>query len=157
MNKFIFGLSQNSKQILLLKNASKISQTFQKFSSSAEIGSKEHLDTLVSKNKVVVFMKGNPEEPKCGFSNAVVQIMRMHDVKYDAHDVLQDERIRQGIKDYSEWPTIPQVFLNGELIGGCDILIQMHQNGELIEQLQKNGITSALLQEANEKGEKDEK
>jgi len=104
------------------------------------------ISNLVKKNKVVVFMKGIPEEPRCGFSNAVVQILRMHGVTYDAHDVLKDEELRQGIKDFSTWPTIPQVFINGEFVGGCDILLEMHKNGELIEELKKAGITSALLE-----------
>merc|ERR1711978_117236 len=93
---------------------------------------------LVAKSDVVVFMKGVPSAPRCGFSNAVCQIFRMHDVPFEAHDVLQDEILRQGIKDYSNWPTIPQVFFKGEFIGGCDILLQMHQSGERIEELQKN-------------------
>ncbi|KAK0081122.1 hypothetical protein PV325_012741 [Microctonus aethiopoides] len=101
---------------------------------------------LVKKNKVVVFMKGVPEAPKCGFSNAVAQILRMHGVEYDSHDVLENEELRQGIKDFSNWPTIPQVFMNGEFVGGCDILLQMHQNGELVEELEKIGIKSALLE-----------
>ena len=96
-------------------------------------------------------MQGNPEAPKCGFSNAVVQILRMHGVKYDAHDVLLDEDLRQGIKDFSNWPTIPQVYVNGEFVGGCDILLQMHQNGELIDVLYKNaGIKSALAETPTE-------
>lgn len=107
------------------------------------------ISNLVKKNKIVVFMKGVPEEPRCGFSNAVVQILRVHGVTYDAHDVLKDEKLRQGIKDFSNWPTIPQVFINGDFMGGCDILLEMHKNGELIEELKKAGITSALL----EKGE----
>lgn len=90
-------------------------------------------------------MKGNPEAPRCGFSNAVVQILRMHGVQYDSHDVLQNDEIRQGIKDFTNWPTIPQVFIKGEFVGGCDILMQMHQNGELVEELKKVGIRSALL------------
>lgn len=130
------------------------------------------IEELTKKNKVVVFMKvccslmrnncetinfccafqGNPEAPKCGFSNAVVQILRMHGVKYDAHDVLLDEELRQGIKDFSNWPTIPQVYISGEFVGGCDILLQMHQNGELIDVLHKNaGITSALAENPTEK------
>ncbi|ODN04959.1 Glutaredoxin-related protein 5, mitochondrial [Orchesella cincta] len=120
-----------------------------KFSSDAAPLSKEHIEKLVKNNKVVVFMKGVPDEPRCGFSNAVVQVLRMHGVtSYDSHDVLQDENIRQGIKDYTNWPTIPQVFINGEFVGGCDILIEMHKNGELVEQLSKVGIKSALLDEA---------
>ncbi|CAD6228114.1 GSCOCG00006359001-RA-CDS [Cotesia congregata] len=102
------------------------------------------IPNLVKQNKVVVFMKGVPEEPRCGFSNAVVQIFRMHGVKYDAHDVLASDELRQGIKDFSNWPTIPQVFINGEFVGGCDILLQMHQSGELIKELEKAGLTSAL-------------
>ena len=71
--------------------------------------------------------------------------LRMHDVKFESHNVLADEEIRQGIKEFSNWPTIPQVFFEGEFIGGCDILLQMHQSGELVEELNKIGIKSALL------------
>ncbi|CAG9100987.1 unnamed protein product [Plutella xylostella] len=112
---------------------------------AAEANVNEKIDKLVKNNKVVVFMKGVPDAPRCGFSNAVVQIMRMHAVPYESHDVLSDEAIRQGIKDYSNWPTIPQVFINGEFVGGCDIMLQMHQSGELVEELKKVGIKSALL------------
>jgi len=115
----------------------------------------QEIDQLVKNSKVVVFMKGVPSEPKCGFSNAVVQIMRMHGVKYDAHDVLKDEELRQGIKEFSKWPTIPQVFINGEFVGGCDILLQLHQSGDLIEELDKAGVKSALLDESAKK--KDDK
>ncbi|XP_050711103.1 uncharacterized monothiol glutaredoxin ycf64-like [Eriocheir sinensis] len=124
---------------------------------SSRVGSKEYFDELLAKNKVVVFMKGTPDAPRCGFSNAVVQIMRMHGVDYDAYNVLADESVRQGIKEYSEWPTIPQVFINKEFVGGCDIVLQMHQNGELIEELQKVGITSALLEAEAGQGDKGEK
>ncbi|XP_059474579.1 glutaredoxin-related protein 5, mitochondrial [Neocloeon triangulifer] len=110
-------------------------------SSSAE----ERIGGLVKQSKVVVFMKGVPAEPKCGFSNAVVQILRMHGVQYDAHDVLKDEAVRQGVKDFSKWPTIPQVFVDGEFVGGCDILLQMHQSGDLVDLLGQAGIKSALL------------
>lgn len=120
------------------------------------------IDKMVKNNKVVIFMKGTPEEPRCGFSNAVVQIMRMHGVKYDSHNVLENEEIREGmkqlkqififcnaiyfsgIKTFSNWPTIPQVFINGEFVGGCDILLNMHQNGELVGELKKVGIKSEL-------------
>merc|ERR1712192_344961 len=95
----------------------------------------EKIQALVDKEKVVVFMKGVPDAPQCGFSNAVCQIMRMHDVTFTGHNVLADEELRQGIKDFSNWPTIPQVYLEGEFIGGCDIMLQMHQSGELIEEL----------------------
>ncbi|KAG0717517.1 Glutaredoxin-related protein 5, mitochondrial [Chionoecetes opilio] len=124
---------------------------------SVQVGSKEFFDDLVGKKKVVVFMKGTPDAPRCGFSNAVVQILRMHGVEYSAHNVLDDEGVRQGIKEYSEWPTIPQVYMNKEFVGGCDILLQMHQNGELIDELKKVGITSALLEAEAGQGDKEDK
>ncbi|XP_025725194.1 glutaredoxin-related protein 5, mitochondrial [Callorhinus ursinus] len=117
--------------------------------------SAEQLDALVKKDKVVVFLKGTPEQPQCGFSNAVVQILRLHGVRdYAAYNVLDDPQLRQGIKDYSNWPTIPQVYLNGEFVGGCDILLQMHQNGDLVEELKKLGIRSALLDEKKDQDSK---
>lgn len=116
-----------------------------------ETVSKEQIEKMVKNNKVVVFMKGVPDAPKCGFSNAVVQIMRMHAVPYDSHDVLANDAIRQGIKDFTNWPTIPQVFIDGEFVGGCDIMLQMHQNGELIDELKKVGIESALVKTAEDK------
>ncbi|XP_004467703.1 glutaredoxin-related protein 5, mitochondrial [Dasypus novemcinctus] len=118
-------------------------------------GSSEQLAALVKKNKVVVFLKGTPEQPQCGFSNAVVQILRLHGVRdYAAYNVLDDPELRQGIKDYSNWPTIPQVYLNGEFVGGCDILLQMHQNGDLVEELKKLGIRSVLLDEEKDQDSK---
>ena len=111
----------------------------------------EKFDEVVKKDKVVVFMKGVPEQPMCGFSNAVVQILRMHGVEgYGAYNVLEDEELRQGVKEYSSWPTVPQVYIGGEFIGGCDIVLQLHQQGELIEELQKVGIRSLLLDKAEE-------
>lgn len=104
------------------------------------------LGEMVKKDKVVVFMKGTPAQPMCGFSNAVVQILRMHGVdSYAAYNVLEDQDLRQGVKDFSNWPTIPQVYFNGEFVGGCDIFLQMHQNGDLVEELKKLGIRSAVL------------
>lgn len=116
-------------------------------------GSKEHIDSLIDKdkNKVVVFMKGTPEFPQCGFSNAVVKVLDYHGVTgYGSFNVLENEHIRQGIKDYSSWPTIPQVYIGGEFVGGCDIIIEMHKNGELIDELKKVGIQSALLESDEE-------
>ncbi|XP_066532392.1 glutaredoxin-related protein 5, mitochondrial [Hoplias malabaricus] len=115
-------------------------------SGSGSGSEQQKLEELVKQRKVVVFMKGTPEQPLCGFSNAVVQILRMHGVEdYSAHNVLEDQELRQGVKAFSNWPTIPQVFFNGEFVGGCDILLQMHQSGDLVEELQKLGIRSALL------------
>lgn len=117
----------------------------------------EKISNLIKQDKVVVFMKGVPEQPRCGFSNAVVQVLRMHGVEYSAHDVLQDEALRQGIKDFSSWPTIPQVYINGQFVGGCDIVLQMHQSGELVDELAKVGIKSLLVDSDASSGEKQEK
>jgi monothiol glutaredoxin len=92
---------------------------------------KERIDNLVSQNKILVFMKGNKLMPQCGFSNNVVQILNTLGVPYETVDVLDDYDIRQGIKDYSNWPTIPQVYINGEFVGGSDVLIELYQQGEL--------------------------
>lgn len=137
MNSVIRNLS-----VRLLSKRTQLLTQCKSFATDAKL-----IEEMTKKNKVVVFMKGNPEAPKCGFSNAVVQILRMHGVKYDAHDVLIDEELRQGIKDFSNWPTIPQVYISGEFVGGCDILLQMHQNGELIDVLHtKAGIKSELAE-----------
>ena len=92
---------------------------------------KERIDTLVEENKIMVFMKGNKLMPQCGFSNNVVQILNTLGVPFETLDILADQEIRQGIKEYSNWPTIPQVYLNGEFLGGSDILIEMYNKGEL--------------------------
>lgn len=92
---------------------------------------KERLDTLVKQSKIVVFMKGNKLMPQCGFSNNVVQILNTLGVPYETVDVLEDYEIRQGIKEYSNWPTIPQVYVDGQFIGGSDIMIELYQKGEL--------------------------
>jgi monothiol glutaredoxin len=91
------------------------------------------IKALIASSPVFVFMKGNKLMPQCGFSNNVVQILHSLGVPFETFDVLSDMEIRQGIKDYSNWPTIPQVYLNGELIGGSDILIEMYNSGELRE------------------------
>lgn len=92
---------------------------------------KDRIDQLVQNNKVLVFMKGNKLMPQCGFSNNVVQILNILRVDYETVDILQDQELRQGVKEYSDWPTIPQVYINGEFIGGSDIMIELYQNGEL--------------------------
>ncbi len=96
---------------------------------------KQRLDQLVGSSPIFVFMKGSKLMPQCGFSNNVVQILNAMAVPFETFDVLSDMEIRQGIKEYSEWPTIPQVYLNGEFIGGSDILIEMYNSGELKEKL----------------------
>jgi monothiol glutaredoxin len=92
---------------------------------------KTRLDRLVNENKVMVFMKGSKLMPQCGFSNNVVQILNTLGVPYETVDVLSDNEIRQGIKEYSNWPTIPQIYINGEFVGGSDIAIELYQSGEL--------------------------
>jgi len=118
---------------------------FQTRSYSEKPESHSRIEALVTGKPLVVFMKGTPEQPQCGFSNAVCQILRMHGVPpYDSYNILEDEELRQGVKEYSNWPTIPQVYLGGEFVGGCDIMIDMHKSGELIEELNKVGIKSDL-------------
>jgi monothiol glutaredoxin len=89
------------------------------------------IDEVVKSNKIVVFMKGSKLMPQCGFSNNTVQILNSLGAPYETVDVLQDADIRQGIKEYSNWPTIPQVYINGEFVGGSDVLIELYQQGEL--------------------------
>jgi len=86
---------------------------------------------MVTSNKVVLFMKGNPKFPQCGFSNLATQILDACQAKYTAVDVLADQSIREGIKAYANWPTIPQLYINGEFVGGSDIMRAMYENGEL--------------------------
>ncbi|NJN22413.1 MAG: Grx4 family monothiol glutaredoxin [Leptolyngbya sp. RL_3_1] len=94
---------------------------------------KERIEALINNSTIMVFMKGTKLMPQCGFSNNVVQILNVLGVPFETFDVLSDPDIRQGIKEFSNWPTIPQVYLNGEFLGGSDILIEMYQNGQLQE------------------------
>jgi len=96
---------------------------------------RQRIEGLISSSPVFVFMKGNKLMPQCGFSNNVVQILNAMAVPFETFDVLSDMEIRQGIKEYSEWPTIPQVYVKGDFLGGSDILIEMYNNGELGEKL----------------------
>ena len=96
----------------------------------------------VQSNDVVLFMKGTPVFPQCGFSAAVVQVLSHLGVKFNGIDVLQDPGLRQGIKDFSNWPTVPQLYVKGEFVGGCDIIREMFQAGELQSLLQEKGIES---------------
>jgi len=97
----------------------------------------------VEQNPVVVFMKGVPEQPRCGFSALVVQILDHLEVEYVGVDVLQDDDLRQGIKAYTDWPTIPQLYVQGEFVGGSDIIREMFQAGELRPFLQEKGVLAA--------------
>lgn len=96
---------------------------------------KSEIAKAVTSNKVFLFMKGTPQMPQCGFSARVVQILNHVGVPYASFNVLQDMEVRQGIKEYANWPTIPQLYVDGEFVGGCDIVTEMFQDGELQELL----------------------
>jgi len=99
------------------------------------------IDSEVKSNDVVLFMKGTPQFPQCGFSGQVVQILDYIGVDYKGVNVLADPEIRQGIKEYSNWPTIPQLYIKGEFVGGCDIVKEMFQAGELQQYFKENGVS----------------
>lgn len=101
------------------------------------------IDKAVASAPVVLFMKGTPETPQCGFSRASIQILGLQGVdpqKFTAFNVLEDAELRQGIKEYSDWPTIPQLYVEKEFVGGCDILMSMHKNGELSKLFEEKGV-----------------
>ena len=104
---------------------------------------KSQIQNTVTSNDVVLYMKGTPVFPQCGFSSTVVQVLDYLGVTYESVNVLEDPKIRQGIKDYNNWPTIPQVFVKGEFIGGCDIVREMFENGELRTMLDDKGIKTS--------------
>ncbi|TLS68532.1 Grx4 family monothiol glutaredoxin [Mariprofundus erugo] len=95
----------------------------------------KQIDKIVKENNVVLFMKGTPDFPQCGFSQRVAAILNTYDIPYAAVNVLLSDEVRQGIKDYSDWPTIPQLYVKADFIGGCDIVSEMHATGELKELL----------------------
>jgi len=97
---------------------------------------KSAIDTFITENKVVVFMKGTKEMPMCGFSNTVVQILNSMNAPFVSVNILENELLRSGMKEYSMWPTFPQVYIDGEFYGGCDIMIESYQNGQLAEILE---------------------
>ena len=103
-------------------------------------GINEFIDNEIKTNDVVLFMKGTPQFPQCGFSGQVVQILDYIGVDYKGINVLADSEIRQGIKDYSNWPTIPQLYVKGEFVGGCDIVREMFQAGELQSLMKEKGL-----------------
>lgn len=105
----------------------------------------ERIKTEITDNEVVLYMKGSPVFPQCGFSAAVVQVLTHLGVRFKGVDVLADPEIREAVKSYSNWPTIPQLYVKGEFLGGCDIVREMFENGELADHMNANGIE---LQEA---------
>jgi monothiol glutaredoxin len=97
----------------------------------------QQISDLITNNKVVLFMKGSADAPMCGFSSAVVQILKILNAPFVAVNVLESNEMRQGIKDFTDWPTIPQLYINGEFVGGCDIAREMYESGELKALLEK--------------------
>lgn len=102
--------------------------------------SKTDIQNKIDAQPVMLFMKGTPQFPQCGFSSTVVQILDYLNVDYGAENVLADDGIRQGIKEFSDWPTIPQLYIKGEFVGGCDIIRQMFESGELKPLMIEKGV-----------------
>ena len=92
---------------------------------------KDLINNEIKENEVCLFMKGTPDAPQCGFSMAISNMLKILEVKYKGINVLEDQSLREGIKEFSDWPTIPQVYIKGEFVGGCDIVKEMYENGEL--------------------------
>lgn len=103
----------------------------------------ERIQKDIDDNDVVVFMKGTPQFPQCGFSSAVAQILEYFQVPFKGVDVLQDPALRDGIKEFSQWPTIPQLYVKGEFVGGCDIVREMAESGELTQVFDEKGVKYA--------------
>lgn len=103
----------------------------------------ERIDEIVKNNDVVLFMKGTPLFPQCGFSSRAIAILDHLGLAYESVDVLQDMEIRQGIKEYSDWPTIPQLYVKGEFVGGSDIMMEMYEAGELQQLVETEGLAKA--------------
>ena len=101
---------------------------------------KELIEKEINSNQICLFMKGTPDAPQCGFSMAVANILKILNVKFKGINVLENQNLREGIKAFSEWPTIPQLYINKEFIGGCDIIKEMYENGELKDVLKKNSL-----------------
>ena len=100
----------------------------------------EEIQNTINQNDVVLFMKGTKDFPQCGFSASVVHILTTLGVNFKDVDILKDSELRQGIKEFSDWPTIPQLYIKGEFVGGCDIVKEMHQEGELQHILKEKGV-----------------
>ena len=103
---------------------------------------KELIENEINNNDVCLFMKGTPDAPQCGFSMAVSNILKILEVNFNGVNVLENQQLREGIKEYSEWPTIPQLYIKKEFIGGCDIVKEMYENGELKTVLKEKNIDS---------------
>ncbi len=101
------------------------------------MSAQDRIKQQVTGAKIVLYMKGNPQVPQCGFSAKATQLLNSCGAKFSTYDVLSDAEIRQGVKEYANWPTIPQLYINGEFVGGCDIMIELYQKGELQKMVAK--------------------
>ena len=101
---------------------------------------KDLINNEITNNEVCLFMKGTPDAPQCGFSMAVSNMLKILEVNYKGINVLENQSLREGIKEFSDWPTIPQIYIKGEFVGGCDIIKEMYENGELKKILEDNAI-----------------
>ena len=100
----------------------------------------EKIKNIIDSNEIVLFMKGTPDAPQCGFSMAVSNMLKILEINFKGVNVLENEKLRQGIKEFSDWPTIPQLYIKKEFVGGCDIVKEMYENGELKKILENKGI-----------------
>ncbi|KAK1414296.1 hypothetical protein QVD17_30040 [Tagetes erecta] len=105
---------------------------------NSDITLKDIVEQDVKDNRVMIYMKGDPEQPRCGFSSLAVRVLSEYRVPIHSRNILEDPELKNAVKSYSMWPTFPQIFINGEFIGGSDIILSMHQNGELKEKLKAN-------------------
>ena len=101
---------------------------------------KDEIKNIIEKNDVCLFMKGTPDAPQCGFSMAVTNMLKLLEVNFGSVNVLEDQNVREGIKTFSDWPTIPQLYVKKEFVGGCDIVKEMYETGELAKLLETKGI-----------------
>ena len=101
---------------------------------------KDQIENEISNNEVCLFMKGTPDAPQCGFSMAISNMLKILEVNFKGVNVLENEHVREGIKEFSEWPTIPQLYIKKEFVGGCDIVKEMYENGELKKILEDKGV-----------------
>jgi len=106
-----------------------------------DLQTKESIENEINNNEVCLFMKGTPDAPQCGFSMAVSNMLKILEVNYKGINVLENQSLREGIKEYSEWPTIPQLYIKKEFVGGCDIVKEMYETGELKKILENKEIT----------------
>ena len=107
----------------------------------------QQLKEVIDANEIVLFMKGTPDFPQCGFSGRTAQILKACDARFASVDVLADDAVRQGIKAYSNWPTVPQLYVRGEFVGGCDIMTEMYESGELQKILKPEGASAQTASE----------